>query len=86
MDIVINHPNFNSRHHDKCKVAVIFIPTSNLFSEEVVQKCQLCVIRENSNGVCEMSQETVTLGSLYTKCPHQHSDNSAMTLAILFSL
>ena len=66
MDIIINHFNFNSRHHDKCKTAVIFIRTSNLFSEEVVQKCRLCVIPENWNGVCEMSQETLTLGPVYT--------------------
>ena len=41
MDIVTNHLNFNLRHHDKCVVALKFIPlvtTSNLFSLEVVQK------------------------------------------------
>ena len=48
-------PQFNSRHHDRCKVALKFIPlvtTSNLylFSREVVQNCQLCIIRENSLG------------------------------------
>ena len=51
MDIAIKYLNFNSRYHDKCKVALKIIPLvtiSNLFSLEVVQKCQLCVIRDNS--------------------------------------
>ena len=45
MDIAINHLNFNSRHHDKCGVTLKSIPlvtTSNLFSLEIVQKCQHC--------------------------------------------
>ena len=52
MDIVINHLNFISRHHDKCKVALTFSPlvtTSNIFSLEIEQKrqvCQLCVSRK----------------------------------------
>ena len=40
MDIVINHLNFNSRHYDKYKIALKFIPlvaTNNLFSLEVLQ-------------------------------------------------
>ena len=89
MDIVINHLSFNSRHHDKCKVALKIIPLvtmSNWFSLKVVQKCHLCVIRKNSNGVCEMSQESLTLGPVYTKHQHQHCDNSAIMLVILSSL
>ena len=40
MGIVINHLNFNLKHHDKYKFALTFIPlatTSNLFSLEVVE-------------------------------------------------
>ena len=41
MDIVNSHLNFNSKHHDKCKLALKLIPlatTTNAFSLEVVQK------------------------------------------------
>ena len=55
MDTVITHFNFNPKqHHGKCKCALTFIPllsTSNLFTLEVVQKCQhcqLCELWENS--------------------------------------
>ena len=54
MDIVNSHLNFNSKHHDKYKLALKLIrlaATTNSFSLEVVQKCQycqLCVLRENS--------------------------------------
>ena len=43
MDVVVNHLNFNSIHHDKGKVALILIPlVTNLFSSEVVQMPTLC--------------------------------------------
>ena len=48
----ISHSNFNSKHYDKCKFALKFIPlvtTSNLFSLEVVQRCQNCLLWKNSN-------------------------------------
>ena len=54
LDRGINHFNFNSKHHDKCKFALKLIgllTVFNLFPLEVVQKCQdrqLCVLRENS--------------------------------------
>ena len=54
MGTVISHITFNLKHNDKCKFALTFISlatTSNLFSVEVVQKCQhcqFCVLRENS--------------------------------------
>ena len=57
MDILLNLLNFNSKHHDKCKVELKCIPlvtTSNLFSLEVVQKCQLCVTRKNSHGSAQV--------------------------------
>ena len=55
MDIIISHININSRHRDKCKFALKLIPlattmTSNLFPLEVVQKCQVCVLWENTIG------------------------------------
>ena len=56
MDVVINYLYFNLKHHDKCKFTfklILLIITSNLFSLEVVQKCQHCqlyVLRENSIG------------------------------------
>ena len=43
MDVDINHLYFNLKHHDKCKVTlklILLVTTSNLFSLEVVQKCQ----------------------------------------------
>ena len=52
MDIIISHLNFNLKHHDNCRSVLKLISlatTSNLFSSEVVQKCQycqLCVLRE----------------------------------------
>ena len=64
MDIVINHPNFNLRYHDKCEVALKFISlvtTSNLFSLETVQKCQhcqVCVLWENSSEVKVIQNST----------------------------
>ena len=42
--MVIIYFNFNSKHHDKCKFVLTFIPlvtTSSLFPLEVVQKRQL---------------------------------------------
>ena len=56
MDIVISYLNFNLKYHDKYTFVVKLISlanTCNLFSLEVVQKCQhcqLCVLRENSIG------------------------------------
>ena len=52
-DREIHHINKNSKHHDKCKFPlklIRFLTVSNLFTFEVVQKCQccqLCVLREN---------------------------------------
>ena len=49
----IYHINSNSKHHGKCKFAfklIRFLTVLNLFTLEVVQKCQhcqLCVLREN---------------------------------------
>ena len=45
MDREISHFDFNSEYHDKCKSALKLIKiltVSNLFSLEVVQKCQHC--------------------------------------------
>ena len=53
-DREIHHINYNSKHHGKCKFAfklIRFLTVSNLFTLEVVQKCQrcqLCVLWENS--------------------------------------
>ena len=50
----IHHINKNSQHHGKCKFAfklIRFLTVSNLFTLEIVQKCQhcqLCVLWENS--------------------------------------
>ena len=41
----------NSKHHSRYKFAfklIGFLTVSNLFTLEFVQKCQLCVLRENS--------------------------------------
>ena len=35
MDVVINYRNFNSRHHDKCKVALKFIPLTRIHSSRM---------------------------------------------------
>ena len=54
-DKKIHHFNFNSKYHDKCKLALKLIQlstVSNLFPIEIVQKCQhyqLCALWENSN-------------------------------------
>ena len=43
--MVNSHLNFDSKHHDKCKFTLKLISltiVSNLFSLEVVQKCQHC--------------------------------------------
>ena len=64
MDNVISHFSFNKKHNDKCKFALNFLPlvtTSNLFSLEVVQKCQHCqlfVLRENSIGPFKLVSST----------------------------
>ena len=56
-DRQIHHINYNSKHHGKCKFhfkCIRFLTVSNLFTLEVVQKCQhcqLCVLQENSD-VC----------------------------------
>ena len=53
IDLVINHLNLNSKHHDKYKFALKLAPlvtTSNSCPLEVVQKCQLCVLMEKLNG------------------------------------
>ena len=45
MAIVISRLIFNSKHHDKCQFGlklISLVATSNLFSLEVVQKCQHC--------------------------------------------
>ena len=64
IDIVISYLNCNSKCHDKCTQIeaklISFTSTSNLFSLEVIQKCQhfrFCVVRENSNfrNPCEVS-------------------------------
>ena len=53
-DRQIHHINYNSKHHGKCKFGfkcIRFLTVSNLFTLEVVQKCQhcqLCVLQENS--------------------------------------
>ena len=53
-DAVISHINFNSKQHDKCKVALKLIhlaTISNLFPfkvEQICQYCQLCVLLKNS--------------------------------------
>ena len=52
---------------DKCKGTLKFIPlviTSN-FSLEVVQKCQLCVIRENSITIDTKTKDKVCDKHLY---------------------
>ena len=39
-------------HYDKyesAKILIQLVAVFNLFTLEVVQKCQLCVLRENSN-------------------------------------
>ena len=43
---------FNSKHHDKCKFAstlIQLLTIAHLFRLKIVQKHQLCVLRENSN-------------------------------------
>ena len=55
MDIIISHLNFNSKHYGVCKFTLKLIPLvtiSNLFSLEVVPKCQhcqLCVLWKNAS-------------------------------------
>ena len=64
MDREICHFNYNSKHHDKCKLAVKLIrhlAVSNLFPLEFVQKCQycqLCVLRENSSHNVRLGSQT----------------------------
>ena len=44
VDIVISHFNFNSKHHDKCKFTLTFIPLVtifNLFPVEVIQNANI---------------------------------------------
>ena len=51
LEKVTNYINFKSIHCDKYESAKILIQLEagfNLFKLEVVQKCQLCVLRENS--------------------------------------
>ena len=61
-DIEIHHINYNSKHHGKCKFAfklIRFLNVSNLFTLEVVQKCQhcqLCVLWENSHTYNELGR------------------------------
>ena len=53
LDIVITRINFISKKHDKCKYALKFIElvtTLSIIPLEVVQRCQLCVLRENSSN------------------------------------
>ena len=52
MSIVISHFNLNSKHHDNYEFAVTCIPlesAANLLPLEIVQICQLRVLRENSS-------------------------------------
>ena len=45
MDVVINHLYFDLKHHYKCEFTlklILLVITSNLFSLEIVQKCQHC--------------------------------------------
>ena len=49
-----DHISYNSKDHEKCKFTLKvlrYLTVSNLFTLEVIQKCQccqLCVSRENS--------------------------------------
>ena len=71
LDEEINHFNFNSKHHDKCKFAlklIWYLTVFKLFSLEVVQKCQccqLCVLQESSNGSALPDLSCCTQGRNY---------------------
>ena len=65
MDFIFSHLNFNSKHHDKCKIALKLIPlvtVSDLFSLKVLPKCQHCqkiaVKRIRSNDLFSWGQNT----------------------------
>ena len=52
LDKVTNYINFKSIHCDKyesAKILIWLVAVFNLFTLEIVQKYQLCVLRENSN-------------------------------------
>ena len=79
MDIFIGNLNLNSKYHDKSKLAVnqiALVTASNLFSLEVIQKCQHCqlrVIQESSNkGQVKFEYSDVFFRGRNGSCRHNN--------------
>ena len=85
LDKVTNYINFKSVHCDKYKSAKILIQletVSNVFTLEVVQKCQhcqLCVLREHSKDI--LSRD-ISLVLPFRPCKMQY--NSIMYFKSMF--